>query len=359
VRKLFKLGCVVLFAVLVIEPSHASVADAQRLYAAGKYSEAWKEFDRYAKVGDPASQYAVASMYYNGQGVEKNLLLAFAWWTLAAEQKYKDAAGLSKMAQKKMTPEELASLEEKFSDLYALYGGDSLMETIYPAIIPENLTKKIVFSTEYQNIEGLQYQEDAELEASAESSDEDAFVKMLEHKSTAPNVRTSAYMLQADFTIAPDGSVRDYEPVFRYGRTEYAAAKVRELKFKPATFDGKPVFVDVRKGFGLLDADAPILSKINLHENYHHLYRALTNSKNLSTQTTATVVVTPSDVSNITVTAPNGGEQWQSKSVKTITWNYSNATINSKVDLYLFLDSKRELLQLENNEHLYKALLPS
>jgi hypothetical protein len=37
----------------------------------------------------------------------------------------------------------------------------------------------------------------------------------------------------------------------------------------------------------------------------------------------------------------------------------TRACAEVQVDLYVLLDSKREILQLENNEHLYKALLPS
>ena len=48
-----------------------------------------------------------------------------------------------------------------------------------------------------------------------------------------------------------------------------------------------------------------------------------------------TVADSPQTIKTITVTSPNGGEQWVANSTKTISWRYDGATSNTKVDLWL------------------------
>ncbi len=47
------------------------------------------------------------------------------------------------------------------------------------------------------------------------------------------------------------------------------------------------------------------------------------------------VCVDPPPPAPITVTSPNGGEEWYANSVRPITWTYTGATSATKVDLYL------------------------
>src|SRR3989338_7175356 len=49
----------------------------------------------------------------------------------------------------------------------------------------------------------------------------------------------------------------------------------------------------------------------------------------------APFTITSATQPSITVLSPNGGESWAANSVRAITWNYANATLDSKVDLYL------------------------
>jgi hypothetical protein len=60
---------------------------ADQLYAQGNFSEARKQYLRLAKQGDSFSQYRVSYMYLEGQGYKKDIVEAFAWATLAAQNK--------------------------------------------------------------------------------------------------------------------------------------------------------------------------------------------------------------------------------------------------------------------------------
>ncbi|MDA3875669.1 MAG: hypothetical protein PF483_01115, partial [Halothiobacillus sp.] len=58
---------------------------ADTLYASGTYQTAFHIYELLAELGDKYSQYRVAFMYEQAQGVEHNLLQAFAWSKVAAE----------------------------------------------------------------------------------------------------------------------------------------------------------------------------------------------------------------------------------------------------------------------------------
>ncbi|HKX57280.1 MAG TPA: SEL1-like repeat protein [Xanthomonadales bacterium] len=60
---------------------------ADQQYASGKYHEALPNYLRLAKQGDSFSQYRVSYMYLQGQGRESDIVEAFAWATLAAQNK--------------------------------------------------------------------------------------------------------------------------------------------------------------------------------------------------------------------------------------------------------------------------------
>ncbi|MDZ4730198.1 MAG: SEL1-like repeat protein [Xanthomonadales bacterium] len=60
---------------------------ADQLYAGGKYTEAFRNYLPLAKQGDSFSQYRVSYMYLEGQGHESDIVEAFAWSYLAAQNK--------------------------------------------------------------------------------------------------------------------------------------------------------------------------------------------------------------------------------------------------------------------------------
>jgi hypothetical protein len=60
---------------------------ADQLYASSKYVEAFRNYLILAKQGDAFSQYRVSYMYLEGQGHESDIVEAFAWSYLAAQNK--------------------------------------------------------------------------------------------------------------------------------------------------------------------------------------------------------------------------------------------------------------------------------
>jgi hypothetical protein len=62
----------------------------QKAYAAGRYDEAFRRFERASRFADKPSQAMVAEMYWQGLGVPADRVLAYIWMDLSAERGYPD-----------------------------------------------------------------------------------------------------------------------------------------------------------------------------------------------------------------------------------------------------------------------------
>ena len=67
-----------------------------------------KWYRKAAEQGDAESQYNLALMYANGEGVPVNDVRAYMWWALAKAQGDKEAAGNLDIIKKRMTPTQIA-----------------------------------------------------------------------------------------------------------------------------------------------------------------------------------------------------------------------------------------------------------
>ncbi len=71
---------------LVANPAQADFADAVQAYDGGDYATAFAESLAAAQQGDADAQYLAGFLYMRGQGVRRDLLRAYQWFTLAARQ---------------------------------------------------------------------------------------------------------------------------------------------------------------------------------------------------------------------------------------------------------------------------------
>jgi hypothetical protein len=91
-------------------------------YARGNYREALRYFEIGAYYADKLSQLCIGLLYYNGEGVAKDLVTAYAWLDLAAERDYPDFIATRDRVRAELTPEQLAKAEALRSELVARYG---------------------------------------------------------------------------------------------------------------------------------------------------------------------------------------------------------------------------------------------
>jgi TPR repeat protein len=82
------LSITVLFALSLLASGGASAASltaANTAFDQKNYSRAFELYEPPARTGDVSAQSAIGSMYYFGDGVEKNWTRAYMWFSLAAQ----------------------------------------------------------------------------------------------------------------------------------------------------------------------------------------------------------------------------------------------------------------------------------
>jgi len=79
-----------LFQILFIFSTSSSYADvfedALNALGDGKYDKAYNLWKPLAEKGNTAAQYYIGVMFANGQGVTRDYIQAYAWYSIAAEE---------------------------------------------------------------------------------------------------------------------------------------------------------------------------------------------------------------------------------------------------------------------------------
>lgn len=87
-------------------PIKADLLSATLAYNTGKHTQAFAEFKRLAKLGNKDAIYNIGVMFLYGQGIEKNLSEAHAWFSLAADYGLDDARSAARLIEQKLTTDE-------------------------------------------------------------------------------------------------------------------------------------------------------------------------------------------------------------------------------------------------------------
>jgi TPR repeat protein len=86
--------------------------DGMAAYNRGDYVPAIQVFRVMAAQGNAKAQHLVGVMYHKGEGVARNSVRAFAWFSLAAAQGDRDAQAKLREVSQSMTPEEIAQARD-------------------------------------------------------------------------------------------------------------------------------------------------------------------------------------------------------------------------------------------------------
>ncbi|WP_223669112.1 TonB family protein [Kangiella shandongensis] len=115
--------------------SVASFRDATTLYEKGLYEEAFNEYYQLAKIGHKDSQFNVGVMYFEGVGVDKDPLKAYAWVKLSDEDKLAEKVFLEEIRQE--ITKEQPLIDEFYESLKSKYGNDAIAEAYQPVIVDD------------------------------------------------------------------------------------------------------------------------------------------------------------------------------------------------------------------------------
>lgn len=106
-------------------------------FAAERYQPAMEEFARLAELGHTGSQFNVGAMYFLGQGVDKNIIEAYGWIALAAEDNHVTAVTLRDRLWNRFNSDERAQAESRFVELQKSYGTAALQDSLWPILKAE------------------------------------------------------------------------------------------------------------------------------------------------------------------------------------------------------------------------------
>jgi TPR repeat protein len=86
--------------------------DGMASYNRGDYVPAIQVFRVMAAQGNAKAQHLVGVMYHRGEGVARNSVRAFAWFSLAAARGDRDARAKLRDISQTMTPDEISQARE-------------------------------------------------------------------------------------------------------------------------------------------------------------------------------------------------------------------------------------------------------
>lgn len=98
--------------------------NADAAYKEKSYKQAYKYYLKLAEFGDKFSQYRIAYMHYNGLGVAKDPVQAYAWSYVSAETKKKGLVNYHVSIKQKLNDSQKSQaqeLAEEYHDKYGLY----------------------------------------------------------------------------------------------------------------------------------------------------------------------------------------------------------------------------------------------
>ena len=83
-----------------------------KAYNAGDYATALKEFRALAEQGLADAQYNLAVMYYKGQGVGQNIVIAYMWFYVAAKNGNPRSKGNVNVLAEEMKPKQITKAKK-------------------------------------------------------------------------------------------------------------------------------------------------------------------------------------------------------------------------------------------------------
>jgi len=203
---------------LVITTSSAVKGDllsATLDYNKGNYLSAHSEFQRLAKLGNQDAIFNIGVMFLHGQGVEKNLIDAHSWFSLAADFGLDEANSAARLIEQELS--QPSALSTSYQQLKQDYSFDQFTKTLLP-IFNEN---------QYENDNTRPplrvHTVDAKYPKEAYEKGQEGWVWL-------------------EFDVDASGAVTDVDiidafPNKTFNRSIYNA--VRRWKYEPFTVDGK------------------------------------------------------------------------------------------------------------------------
>ena len=117
---------------LVSVPVNADFQLAVNAYQQQDYETAFQEFKRLSELGDAPSQRNLAVMYFKGEHVERDVVEAYAWASLAAEQESDENFIVMQTITEQLPDKLRYEAKERFERLSSKFGLQALNDRLMP-----------------------------------------------------------------------------------------------------------------------------------------------------------------------------------------------------------------------------------
>lgn len=224
----------ILLLITAMPTMASNIFTADKYFLQKQYDLAIKEYLAAAEIGNPKASYQLGSIHYQGLGTEADNLKALIWFSLAAEHNYENSAKVTKKLLASMPIKQQTKVITLVNAFKESFGKQSVNSKYYPQLLTQQLNQRIHFgdNKEHQQLNayidddleqpftdslddtlGDELSDDNQ-EDDTDSSDnfadvatQDKFVSLLD----------GPYLLIADYDIAPDGSIRNINPIQTIG----------------------------------------------------------------------------------------------------------------------------------------------
>lgn len=216
--------------VLPLTAMSADILKTDRFFTEKNYEQARQGYLEAANLGNPHAYYQLATIYYKGLGVEKDVLNALIYFSLAAEYKYHDAEKILNSMFSNISPEEKQSLTNILSKFNKNNGKQSVIAKYFPILNQKNLAHKITFEgkdaleTKYHSDEySDEYDDNSSSSFNEDGEEEYDDLTLLMSTPKQP-------FIIIDHDVAADGSIRNIADVQKIG---FSKTLIDEFKLFP------------------------------------------------------------------------------------------------------------------------------
>ncbi|MFC3194734.1 TonB family protein [Marinicella sediminis] len=131
------LQIVLLFLLLTVTPgwsktTQADILTAIKQHEQGHHQQAFDAFKSLAALGSNQARYHLAHMYFNGEGVQQDVQLAYAWSQLIGEETSDNLQNLRQIIQQNLTSEQLLQASQLAKKLNESWGDDAILSQLAP-----------------------------------------------------------------------------------------------------------------------------------------------------------------------------------------------------------------------------------
>ncbi len=257
---------VVLICLISLKVFSQNIELADDSFNKKDFDKARIEYIKAASMGNVRAYYRLADIYLHGLGREKDQITAILWLSLASEYDYRESKKILAKLLSGFNQTQLTIIDTARAAFIEKRGKEQVSNLYEPEILKDNLAHKILFSES----EGL----DIDTSFTNESFDDDfnstidianemlgAFVGLdtIDEDDGLSEQKdyNEYYYLVAEYDVAPDGSVRNIEPIQLLGNGEqrHGVFALASYDFTPPTFAKTKVYKSQRAYLGAASFD--------------------------------------------------------------------------------------------------------